>query len=132
MATIGIDRAPADVGDYLGEVPNLPAWTRFFRRVSPIPGRDHYEVETVMGTIETWIEASGEPGGPLIRSITSLIGGRREQAVLRLSPELGGSATSVEFTVRLPAGTPPDRAAGQRTAMTEELRRLKGLLEQVG
>lgn len=128
-ASIGIRRAPEAVGGYLTEVPHLPSWTTFFRNVGQSPDGRRYPVDTVMGPIETWIDTSPEKDGSTVCTINSLIGGHQEQAVLRLRLAADGSGTAVEFTVRLPGGVSPEREAGQRATMADELQRLKELLE---
>lgn len=131
LASVEIARTPQRVGEYLAKVGNLPEWTGFFRQVGPsVDGRRH-PVETLMGSAVTWIDRSAEADGVLVRTINSLIAEREEQAVLRLCPDPEGDATTVRFTVRLPAGAPPERVAGQQAAMTDELGRLKELLERV-
>ncbi|MDQ8705989.1 hypothetical protein RCO28_26415 [Streptomyces sp. LHD-70] len=131
-AQIDIARTPEAVRGYVREVPNLPSWTGFFRSVGESADGRRYPVDTPMGPIETWIETEPVPpgDGAAACTINSLIHGREEQAVLDLRRTDAG--TAVHFTVRLPAGAPPERAKGQRTAMAEELRRLKELLEGAG
>lgn len=127
-----VARPVEDVAEFLARVPNLPSWTTFFRSVGTSADGKRYPVVSAMGELESWIVVGGEPDGSTTCTIHSLIRGREERAVLRLAGSGDGAATVVEFTVRLPAEAPDERAAQQRSVMAGELRRLKDLLEGAG
>jgi hypothetical protein len=121
--SIRIQRDAAAVGDFLAEVPNLPAWTGFFRSVGPAADGRH-PVETLLGPAETWIEP-GRDG----YDICSLIRGQVERATLTVRPEPDGGVT-VEFAVRLPDGASAEHAAAQRNRMGHELQTLGELIQR--
>lgn len=124
-SSVRMAATPNLVADVAGHVPNLPAWTDFFRSVGPcVDGR--WTVNTVMGTIRTWIERDQTPHGARLR-ICSLVADRSEQAEIDLWAD--GDGCIVEFTVTLGAGAPVQAALAQRERMGEELERLRKIVE---
>ncbi|MET8630093.1 hypothetical protein ABZW30_41340 [Kitasatospora sp. NPDC004669] len=115
----------ATVGAYLGHMPNLTEWTTFFQAVDgEKDGR--FQVQSVMGPIETWITGT-ESAGARRYVIHSLIRGQEEEAELDLQEH--AEHVAVRFTVNLPPHVDEDVVVGQRNEMAEELVQLKRLLE---
>lgn len=121
---ITIQQEIDQVGRYLQQVRNLPAWTRFFREVGDaVDGR--YQVQTVLGPIQTWIETQIEPSQQTYW-ICSIIRGAEERAQLTLTPAAG---TQVQFTVWLPDHAPAEQVARQQSVLLQELELLKQIME---
>ncbi|MGH3936104.1 MAG: hypothetical protein ACRDS1_14200 [Pseudonocardiaceae bacterium] len=122
---IDIDTSPDHARRYLEQVPNLPAWTEFFRAVGERHG-EYYRVESVMGPIDTRISRYTD-GDVAVCTVHSLIRGQREQAVIRIRP--AGTGVNVAFTIQLPETAPAELTAVAAATLHRELTALKAILE---
>lgn len=110
---------------HLAFVPNLATWTTFFESVgAETNGR--YAVESIMGSIETWIERT-ETSNAIRLTICSLIRGAMEHAFLDLTSDAGG--VRVRFEVTFPDHLPAAVVDEQHVEMGVELVELKRLME---
>jgi len=111
------------LANFAARVPNLPAWSGFFRSVGDLVD-GHYPVQTPVGLIQTRIEHSSNPGSDQI-SICSLIKGRSERAELVLTDD--GDGVRAHFTIDLLGDPAPDVREQQRARMRSELETLESV-----
>jgi len=111
--------------EFIGQVGNLPKWSRFFLGVDD-PEGDSFHVRTLIGPARTRIveQAAGEGNR---YTIVSAFGEKTETADILLERHPAG--IRITLVLNLPAGLPEERRTMFRTNMEAELETLKERLE---
>jgi len=124
--SVYIDRYPADVYDFTSDPRNLPHWAAGLARSEVRKEADVWLMDSPLGRVKVKF-AERNPFGVLDHDVT-LESGVIVHNAMRVVPN--GRGSELMFTLIRQPGTSDEQFANDKAAVEEDLRTLKGLLEQ--